>query len=162
MRLSKCYGEECLKTDKKWDKSQLVKDGGKNYCPSCYQIRRQFVEERTKLFEYIKVIFDIPYVTPMIQKQANNFQEKYNISYREQRLTLNYMVNRLKMKLDLKYGITLIGNYHLQMVQAYKELQEKQKQIAKFEIKKQEVQVAVATKRKKNNNLKQIDMSIFD
>mgnify|MGYP000850710952 CR=1 FL=1 len=74
-RLLKCYGKECVEQNKKWQKEELNKISGKNYC------RKHFIKitnenaERDVAYRKIAHALGIQYPTPLIKKQIKNLHD---------------------------------------------------------------------------------------
>lgn len=160
MRLLKCYGEKCVEKEIKHPAEDLFKDGGKNYCRECLNIKKQNQEERRQLNTYVSKVFDIPYPTPHMTKQISNFKDQYGISFKEQMLTVNYFVNALDKIPDIKFGLAFIVTYHQAALVALEELRIQREAMKK--VQEEEIYVDVVTVKgatRKIDDLQEIDMN---
>lgn len=120
-RLVKCYGEQCKKNNIKHDKSIMKTISGKNYCPDCYEKEMEERRQKNKLNEYIKKVYDIPFVPPLMLKHIKQFRES-GLSYKKIYALIHYC-HEIKKGYDLppeKYGLIVLGNYYSEMIEYYK------------------------------------------
>ncbi|WWT40444.1 hypothetical protein [Staphylococcus phage PT94] len=120
-RLLKCYGEECQAKNIKHPSDKLSKLSGKNYCPDCYEKEIEERRQKNKLNEYIKQVYNIPFVPPLMLKHIKQFRES-GLSYKKIYALIHYC-HEIKKGYDLppeKYGLIVLGNYYSEMIQYYK------------------------------------------
>ena len=103
---------------KSYNNQELVEFNGKEYCNSCYvKVKNESLELQT-LKNYIQSIFKY-----RPNKQILNQIDKYYAkgwSYKNIRLTLEYMIVVREMKLEYKYGIGLVPYYYDEMIAFHK------------------------------------------
>ncbi|KKB42971.1 hypothetical protein [Bacillus thermotolerans] len=123
-RLVKCYGY----CGEKHPQSIMQKISGKNYCPPCYEKRKAEEAERQKLNKYIAKIFNMKYPDTALLAQVKRFHDQDGYSYKNIRFTLQYIIEIKKIRLQRNYGILLVGNYHDEMIEYYKNLKKRNKE----------------------------------
>lgn len=158
MRLLKCYGDKCVKGDIKHPPETLVKVGGKNYCQECLIIHNKNKAERARLYNYVCEVFDIPQITGHMMKQIKTFKEEYNIPYIEQLYTINYVLERTDLNVDIKYGVAFIGAYHQAMLSDLEDMMEQRKAIEEFKEQAPKYVKIKPTQETKNDNLQEVEM----
>ena len=125
-RLVKCYGY----CEKKHPKSEMTKFKNQNHCSVCYPIKVTNVEEREKLYLFIRELFNLSFPTGNMLRQIKTYKEERGYSYKNIRLTLNYIFNIKKTAKPItKYGIALVPHFHDEMVEYYKDLSERRSKI---------------------------------
>lgn len=157
-RLLKCYGDSCIKANKKFPKEELVEVGGKRFCQSCLIEHQRNKAERQQLYNYLCDKFEMTVPSGHMMKQIKTFKEEYGISYREQLLTANYVFERTDLVPNPKFGVAFIGAYHQAMLTELDEMLEQREKINNMQ--PDEVQVVNISNREQeiNNNIKEIDM----
>lgn len=116
-RLYKCQGF-CGESYKMAD---MIVNAGKKYCKSCYD---KIIKDRSDMYilgQTICRLFDLPYVTPRIKKQINDYREKYDYTILGINTTLLYIEKNRNITFDEKYGIGIVGYYYLNAIKDYKE-----------------------------------------
>lgn len=121
-RLVKCYGERCESQGIKHDSDIMQKISGKRYCPECYAEQIEIKRQKDKLFQYIKQVYGIPFVTPLMQKHIKEMRQN-GLSYKKIYALINYCYEIKKgfTMPDQKYGLIILGNYYNEMMQYYKD-----------------------------------------
>lgn len=104
----KCYGDECIKTGKKWDREKLEVFNGKRYCENCLKIKKIDFETYQPLIFTIKKYFGIPYPTGIMLRQVKDFRFKRGYSYLDITNAILYINFVLRKPLITKYGLGLV------------------------------------------------------
>lgn len=108
-RLYKCYGEDCINKNLKYEKELLIEDGGKRYCKSCLDKKIREIKERNELYNTIKQLYKIPYPTGMMLRQIKNYKEEFGYTYKGMDQTLRYINNDdNKITFNHRYGLGII------------------------------------------------------
>lgn len=157
-RLLKCYGYECVEAGLKHPAEALTLHNSKKYCPKCLAEKIKDDSERSRLFSYVCKIFDLPFANPQIMKQAKNFKETYKISYMDQLLTVNFVVERTMFNLDQKYGIGFIPTFYHQMLDELAMTSENKVSIENFKEEEGIIVKRGSTQSRKSSNIEVIDM----
>lgn len=116
-----CKGT-CGKT---YDRRKMKKFSTKLYCESCYKVKEQEDRDRKALYEYVARVFNMDFPDGALRKQIKTFREREGYSYKNIHFTVHYIVEIKKIPLTKAYGIGLVGNYHQEMIEYYKALNEK-------------------------------------
>lgn len=127
-RLLKCYGESCLEKDARYEREDLKKIKEKNYCIDCYEKKTKEIKDKENLVEYIKKVYDIPFVTPLMWKHINQFLAN-GLTYKRIYALIHYC-KEIKNGYELppeKYGLIILGNYYTEMMVYYKNRKEQKK-----------------------------------
>ncbi len=95
---------------------------------------------RSDLDELIKELFGIAQVTPMIQRQINNYVIEYRMTFKEIARCLVYYVEVEKGQLKLQYGIAVAVNLREPAAKYFKQLELDQQRQARESEKVKEYQ----------------------
>lgn len=140
---------------KSYNPSELLELNGKSYCNACYvKIRNESLELQS-LKHCIQSIFKHR-PTKMMLNQINKYHDTNKWSYKNIRLTLQYMVEIKEMKMDSKYGIGLVPHYYDEMIDFYKEQIRKKEQTEKAVKKSKHVKV-----KKKQNGVHKFNKGLM-
>lgn len=129
-RLLKCYGY----CDSKYPKSQLKKfkanpnnsGPGKNFCFDCHDRKTKEVKDREELYWYIQKTFNLTFPTGNMLAQIKRFREERGYTYKNIRFTLDYVFNIKGVYTpQIKFGIGFVPYFYDEMIDYYKELNEK-------------------------------------
>lgn len=71
----KCYGLECVEKNIKWNKADLNKFSGKNYCPKHYKEKIHEENERKASYRKIAKALGIGYPTPLMMRQIKEYHD---------------------------------------------------------------------------------------
>lgn len=108
MKLYKCYGF----CNEKHPKENLQQISNKNYCNSCYTAIMKERADREELYEYIKYAFNISFPSNYMLKQIKDFVEVRGYKLKGITLTLKYIKEILKLQLNSRFGVAIVGNYY--------------------------------------------------
>lgn len=108
MKLYKCYGF----CNEKHPKENMQQISNKNYCNACYTAIKKERADREELYEYIKYAFNISFPSNYMIKQIKDFIEVRGYKLKGITLTLKYIKEILKLQLNSKFGIAIVGNYY--------------------------------------------------
>lgn len=123
-RLYKCYGEDCVAINRKWEIKDLLKIKGKNYCRSCYKKKTIQKQGMAEINAKIRKFFGIKFPTPMMNNQIKKYL-KEGATYDELSACFDYQYARKgSSSFVLKYGVAFIP-YVLPRVQERMKLNEK-------------------------------------
>ena len=124
-RLVKCYGT----CEEKHKQSVMQKISGANHCPSCYAVKKKEEADRQKLYQSIIHYFNINFPNGQMLKQIKQFRnEPYNYTYNNIMLTICYCMDVKNLQRSMQYGIAFVPHYHEEMIEYYKNLNEKREQ----------------------------------
>lgn len=120
-RLVKCYGT----CKQKYKKSTMFQISNLNYCESCYKAAIKERNDRADLYHYIQETYNVPFPTGAMLRQIKTFKEEKNYTYKNMRLTLKYAFTKKNYKPERKFGLGLIPYFYDEMLDYYRDLQEK-------------------------------------
>lgn len=115
-RLYKCYGT----CGGKFEKAEMIEQGGKNYCKSCAEAREKEQRERNELYNLIKELYKITYPTGMMMKQIKNYKEQFNYTYDGIMKTLRYLSGKPGIEFKSTYGLGIITYKYDEAQEYYK------------------------------------------
>ncbi|MDG0860380.1 hypothetical protein [Staphylococcus equorum] len=133
-RLLKCYGY----CNSKYPKEELKKlnlnknstNDGHNYCVSCYEKKIKDFNDRNDLYKFLQDTFDLNFPTGLMLRQIKQFNEERGYSYKNIRLTLNYIFNIKRCyKPMTKFGIAMVPHFHEEMIEYYKNFKNKRENL---------------------------------
>jgi hypothetical protein len=130
MRLVKCYGF----CNEKHEKSEMLQISNKNYCKNCYNTVLKEKQDYEDLKNLLKQMYNINYPTGLQLRQIKDFKTNNLYTYKNIRLTIDYIVRVKKMQMDLKYGIALVPHFYEEMLQYYREMLERKEKMKDVEI----------------------------
>lgn len=107
---------------------ELFKYDNKQYCESCYNRIKYEGLELQALKNYIKYIFKYN-SNKMINNQIEKYHKENGWSYKNIRLTLEYIVVIKEMEMQYKFGIGLVPYYYDDMIAFHKERIRKAKEM---------------------------------
>lgn len=122
---------ECETSIRKQDAEVFAK---RFYCVKCYKVAKEEEKERRHLIAVICDIFNIQRPSGMMFTQMKQFKEE-GISYRDTRLTLQYLVSVESFKLEKKYGIGIVRHRHEDMKEYYERMLKKRREVQSVEYK---------------------------
>lgn len=96
--------------------------GGKNYCFSCASKKEKNEHDRKELYTFIQETFNITYPTGLMLKQIKLFHEERGYSYKNIRLTIDYIIRIQKKPMYSNAGIALVPYIYDEMIDYYKDL----------------------------------------
>lgn len=142
-KLLKCYGEDCVAINKKWEKDLLIKYKGKNYCPSCSEKESKEDEDRQLLYNLISELYQIPFPNGLMLRQIKQFKVERKYTYENIRKALLYANYVQKVKFHSKFGLGIVPYvideaivYHEDQVQKAKNMEGKSLTSTKTTIRK--------------------------
>ena len=103
----------------KYDELDMVSLNGKMYCYDCYTKEKYNSLEKVSLIMCIKKIFKT-YPTKMMLNQIDKYHDENGWSYKNIRLTIEYIAFIKEINMDIKYGIGLVPHYYDEMIMHYK------------------------------------------
>lgn len=104
---------------KDYNKSDMIEEGKKLYCESCYARKKNEDLELQALRNYIQYIFKYR-PNKMINTQIEKYRNTNGWSYKNIRLTLEYMYLIREINMEYKYGIGLVPHYYDEMISYHK------------------------------------------
>lgn len=108
MRLLKCYGKSCAENNVKHPKEELINYKGKNYCKMHYNKKIKDDKDKKILTDYICKVYNMPYVSPFMLKQINDYIEDKGLTYDDIKGTLEYVSKLQGIELTSKYGLGIV------------------------------------------------------
>lgn len=156
MKLYKCYGS----CNEKHLKENMKQISNKNYCLCCYDAVIQERADREELIQYIKYAYNISFPSSFMLKQIKEFQEIRGYKLKGMTLTLRYIKEVLKMPLNHRYGLGIIGTYYESAKTHYIEQQKRQANHKDVKIETKTIVVKKATA--ENNYKKSLLINLED
>lgn len=106
-----CYGKNCYEDKIKHDKEELTKYKGKNYCPQCLKIKKQYDESRHYLYNILTRIYGEKRIPGMVLAQVKRFV-KGGMTHQGIANTIRYLELERGYTFEMQYGIGLVGSYY--------------------------------------------------
>ncbi len=99
----------CDECRNKFKKSELVHPTKTTkYCKPCAEKREIRMKEQNELYNTIKELFGIEYVTPSFKKQIKDFRQQYGFTLQGINLTLRYCSLQPGIRFDSKIGLGIV------------------------------------------------------
>jgi len=96
--------------------------GGKNYCFACASKKEKNEHDRKELYAFIQETFNITYPTGLMLRQIKTFHEERKYSYKNIRLTIDYIIRIQKKTMYSSAGLALVPYIYDEMIDYYKDL----------------------------------------
>lgn len=149
MRKLKCYGDDCYNNNLTYNKDELTKFHGKNYCKKCYDKITKDNNEREELIHFLYNQFG-EYPSGRILKQMKDYRIIRNYSYHDQLLALKYFIEEERGELrNTTIGIIPYVIYRAKEFEKEKDSKKVLRMKKEFS-KKEEYKVKVKKENKKN------------
>ena len=131
-RLYKCYGDCGGKYEKE---SLIVHSNNKKYCSSCLEKMLKEQSDINRLYNKIKILYNVSYPTGLMLKQIKEYKEVNGYTYRGMELTLDYCKETLNLDFKSTMGVGIIPHQYERAKEHYIEKQNKLKNHKDVEIK---------------------------
>ncbi|WZK93744.1 hypothetical protein [Staphylococcus phage SpP] len=126
--------------NKYYNENEIFEFKGRQYCEACYvKIKNDDVELQA-LKNYIRHIFKYQ-PNKMILNQINKYNKENGWSYKNIRLTLEYIVVVRGLEINYKYGIGLVPFYYDDMIKYHKARLKKMQEVENTKKKSKHVNV---------------------
>ena len=135
MRLVKCYGS----CNEKHEKSNMVQISNRNYCKPCYEATIKERQDYNDLLNTLKQMYNINYPTGLQLRQIKEFKTVNMYTYKNIRLTVDYIVRVKRMSMELKFGIALVPHFYEEMLQYYREMLQRKEKMKDVELAERKV-----------------------
>ncbi len=136
--------KKCNNCDRLYETEGMNKISNKYYCEACYVHLENQKLELQALRNYIKYVFKYQ-PNKMINNQIEKYNKENGWSYKNIRLTLEYIVVIKEMEMQYKFGIGLVPYYYDDMINFHKERIRKSKEME--DAKKKSKHVTINKKR---------------
>lgn len=117
------YAVICPHCKKKFyrEDEEFVKYKNRYYHKECFEVVNKDVVEKEKLEEFIKQLFNLETLSPLIRKQIKNFHESedYHYTYSGMRKTLDYFFHIKNGDISKAHGIGIIPYVYAEAEQYY-------------------------------------------
>lgn len=120
-RLVKCYGY----CNEKHPQDQMIKFQNANHCSACYEKKAKEVKDREMLYNLLKEVFNLNFPTGLMLRQIKEYKTDRGYTYKNIAFTVDYMIKQKGIQLQTKFGIALVPHYYEEMIDYYKDLQER-------------------------------------
>jgi len=115
---------KCSSCKEKFERENIVKRSGKNYCPECLKQYEQSLKvnksDYNLLFDYICELYEIPVLTGLMFKQLKDYRnDGYNYTDIGMYYTLKYYFGVLENQVLENTGLGIIPYYYDKAKQHY-------------------------------------------
>lgn len=118
-RKLKCYGKSCVENNLKYDRDDLYKYAGKNYCYKHYNKKLIEKRDRNKLYAIIKKYYLVSYPSGLMMGQIKKFVEVNGYTYTGIAETIEYMASKPSISLDSSKGLGLVPYLYEEAMNVY-------------------------------------------
>lgn len=145
-RQYKCYGycgkKYPIEQLKKFKANPESKSEGSNHCKECFKQKEKDVNERKDLYNFLKELFNITFPTGLMLRQIKNFKEEHGYSYKNIKFAVDYIYNVKKVySPTITFGIAGVPYFYDEMINYYKELNEKRASTVVKETKSRKIMI---------------------